>query len=74
MKKLLFLLLLVAITVTAYAEKTHKATVAKQGAKPRQQQPVKPADTAGHMEYRQREVDPRLGRNMYVAAAPLAKQ
>lgn len=66
MKKLLSILLLAAITVTVYAEKNHKGAVTKQPAKLRQQQAVKSVDTAGHMEYRQRELAPRLGRSMRV--------
>lgn len=74
MKKLLLLMLMAMIAGSAHAEKSHKAAVAKQLAKTKWQQQVKPADTTGHIQYRQRDVDPRLGQSMHVAPAPTAKQ
>ena len=77
MKKLLFLLLLAAITATAYAEKNHKTITKSKTKLPQQAQTVMPAnpvsnnDTAWHgsgneHQYGQRELDPRLGRSMHV--------
>ena len=79
MKKLLSLLLLTAITVTAYADKNNKAIAKSNVTKPQQEQTVTPAnnpastDTAwhgtgkeGHYEFRQRGYDTRMGRYGYV--------
>jgi hypothetical protein len=75
MKKLLSLLLLTVITVTAYAEKNHKAVAKNKTIKPKlQEQTATPANndtawhgTGNHYDYSQRELDPRIGRSMYVA-------
>jgi hypothetical protein len=73
--KPLLTLLLAAITATAYADNNHKADKVK----PAQAVPQPATDTAWHgtgthNDYGQRELDPRLGRSMYVAPAPPAKQ
>ena len=67
MKQLLFILLLVTITATAHAEKSHKATVKSKALKPKQQQPTQQVDTTRHVQYNVRELDARLGRSMYIA-------
>jgi hypothetical protein len=81
MKKLLPLLLLTAITVTAYADKNNKAAAKSKTIKPKlsqQEQTVTPAnnpasnDTAWHgtgkehYEYGARSYDPRTARYGYV--------
>ena len=74
MKQLLSILLLVTITATTYAEKSHKATVKSKALKPKQQQSAQQVDTTKHVQYNVREIDARLGRSMYVAPAQPAKQ
>jgi hypothetical protein len=81
MKKLSILLLLSILTVAAHAEKNHKAVAKNKTIQPKLQEPaVTPTtDTAWHgtgneHRYGQRELDPRIGRSMYVAPAPPAKK
>ncbi|PQJ12996.1 hypothetical protein CJD36_004430 [Flavipsychrobacter stenotrophus] len=74
MKQLLSILLLVTITATAYAEKNHKATAKSTVLNPKPQQSAQQVDTTKHVQYNERERDPRVGRSMYIAPAQPAKQ